>query len=145
MANANETIPSACDRCGRDYDRPREPLTPAKARGESETLCDDCRETSPSHTPGPWRAKEVSTNHVYIIAENGGSVANLYLGSSSWANAHLIAAAPRQNQALHRMVDAIEEMLDDEDLQITSDCGDLLLQIAQIGNAAIRQVAGEAA
>ena len=59
--------------------------------------------------------------------------------------AHLFAAAPGQNQALRRMVDAIEEMLDAEDLQITGDCGDLLLQIAQIGNRAIRKAAGESA
>ena len=44
--------------------------------------------------------------------------------------AKLIAAAPRQNDALTKMVDAIEDMLDAEDLQITSECGDLLLQIA---------------
>ena len=43
------------------------------------------------------------------------------------------------------MVDAIEEMLDAEDLQISSDLGDLLLQIAQIGNAAIREAKGNAA
>jgi hypothetical protein len=46
MANANDSIPSACDKCGKDFDRPREPLVPAEPRAESESVCDDCKNSS---------------------------------------------------------------------------------------------------
>ena|ERR1019366_9436591 len=48
MANANDSIPSACDKCGKDFDRPCDPLIPAEPRAESESVCNDCKNSSPA-------------------------------------------------------------------------------------------------
>ncbi len=48
MANANDSIPSACEKCGRDFSRRPSLLVSAEPRAESESVCDECRKSLPA-------------------------------------------------------------------------------------------------
>lgn len=95
------------------------------------------RSSSP-HTPGPW-AYDPANRIVFDAAVKLGVATVEHEGdpAETSANGLLIAAAPSHDFALRQMVAAIEDMLADDSLHITSDCGDLLIQVANIGNAAI--------
>jgi hypothetical protein len=91
--------------------------------------------TSSAHTAGPqyYVSECPETGRQFLVqSRKDGNIIELTL-----ANVSVIAAAPSHNEAIRKMVAGIEDMLDDDNLRITSDCGDLLLQIATIGNEAI--------
>jgi hypothetical protein len=49
---APNKVLDACDRCGRDYLRPREQFVEAQPRGETVNLCDECKSKEQCRTCG---------------------------------------------------------------------------------------------
>jgi hypothetical protein len=100
--------------------------------------------TSPAHTAGPWQYHSTTEGQFAILgAYNAEKDAHKIIcvtrgnNDEDRMNARLIAVAPEQHKALEQMVAGIIDMLDDDSLDMSGDCKDLLLQIAAIGERAI--------
>jgi hypothetical protein len=105
--------------------------------------------TSPSHAATPW-SYQPSTKTIRSRSNHWIATVDSFDGAvDNEANARRIVACvnacegtdpvdvPNYREAIVNMVAGIDEMLDAEDLTIDSSLGDLLLQIVNIGNAAL--------
>ncbi len=102
--------------------------------------------TATAHTPGPWTAQRCSIRAAdgKVVAICNGWVNGAGNDATPFANARLIAAAPELLEACERMKAAIDDMLADEELQVTSDVGDLLIQVATMPSLTIAKARGKA-
>ncbi len=59
------------------------------------------------HTPGPWTVKP-GTSRFHVMAKNGRYIASGVDDREGESNARLIAAAPKMEDALQDVIDAVE-------------------------------------
>lgn len=67
-----------------------------------------------THTKGPWKIVDTIRNQLYVEAVAGGFICDMQLNEAETgqgrvlADARLIAAAPAMQEALERLVNALE-------------------------------------